>query len=115
MGKLWLLLASVEHRTTKNKYETCFEYSSFKPMFMKRDVIEHFLVEGDVAPEQITLAPREVSIKAHGGTTFSHAATHAAAVKRARGTDLGISTLPELPPLTHSTSIVMDNAALTPI
>jgi hypothetical protein len=35
----------------------CFEYSSFKPIFMKRDVIERFLVEGDVSPKQSTLPP----------------------------------------------------------
>jgi hypothetical protein len=57
----------------KNKYEMCFEYSSFKPVFMKRDVIERFLVEGDFAPKQSTLPPSEFSIESRGGSTSSRA------------------------------------------
>jgi hypothetical protein len=78
-------------QANQNKYEMCFEYSSFKPMFMKRDVIERFMVEGDVVPKQSTLPPPEVSIEAHGGTASSRAA------KRSRRTAPGISTLPESP------------------
>jgi hypothetical protein len=92
----------------------CFE-SSFKPMFMKRDVIERFMVECDVYPQQSTLPPSEVSIEAHGGTVTSLAATRAAAAKYARRAAPGISTLPELPRLTCATTNVTDNAALTPI
>jgi hypothetical protein len=98
----------------KKKYEMCFEYSSFKSMFMKMDVIEHFLVEGDVAPEKSTLSPSEVSIEGRGGTASIRASTRVTAVKRARGTYPGFSTLPESPPLTRVTSTVNDNAALTP-
>jgi hypothetical protein len=98
----------------KNKYETCFEYSSFKLMFMKRDVIERFLVEGDVAPRQSTLPLSEVSIEAHGGTAFSRAATRASAAKRARRTAPGISTLPELPRINRATTNATDTVALTP-
>jgi hypothetical protein len=32
------------------------------------DVIERFLVQGDVDPSQLTLPPPEVSIEANGGT-----------------------------------------------
>jgi hypothetical protein len=113
-GKIVAIVGKRGTQAHKNKYEMCFEYYSFKPMFMKRDVIERFLVEGDVAPRQSTLPPPEVSIEAHGGTTSSRAATHAAAVKRARRTAPGISTLPELPRLTCATTNEIDTAALTP-
>jgi hypothetical protein len=113
-GKNVAILGKPGTQAHKNKYKMCFGYSSFKPMFMKRDVIERFLVEGDVAPEQSTLPLPKFSIEAHAGTASSRAVTRAAVVKRARGTYPGISTLPELPPLTHSTSTVTDNAALTP-
>jgi hypothetical protein len=39
--KKLLFLASVDLRPTK-KYDMTFEYLSFKPIFMKRDVIEVF-------------------------------------------------------------------------
>jgi hypothetical protein len=84
--KIVAILGNRGTQAHTNKYEMCFEYSSFKPMFTKRDVIECFLVEGD-----------EVSIEAYGGTTSSRAAAHAAAAKRARGSVPGVSTLPEWP------------------
>jgi hypothetical protein len=62
----------------------------------------------NVAPGQSTLSPPEVC------TASIHVVTRAAAAKRARGTDPGISTLPEFLPLTRTTSTVTDNAALTP-
>jgi hypothetical protein len=113
-GKIVAIVGKRGTQAHKNKYEICFKYSCFKPMFMKRDFIEHFLVEDDVAPKQSTLPQPEVSIEARGGTTSRCAATRAAAAKRARRTDPGILTLPELPPLTRAKSTVTDNASLTP-
>jgi hypothetical protein len=56
-GQIVAIVGKRGTQAHKNKYETCFEYSSLKPIFMKRDVIERFLVEGDVAPKQSTLPP----------------------------------------------------------
>jgi hypothetical protein len=113
-GKVVAIVGKRGTQAHKNKYEMCFEYSSFKPMFMKRDIIESFLVEGDVAPNQSTLPPSEVSIEAHGGTASIGAAARAAAAKCARRAAPGISTLPELPPLTHAMTNVTDSPTLTP-
>jgi hypothetical protein len=114
-GTIVAIVGKCGTQAQKNKYEMCFEYSSFKPMFMKRGVIVRFLVEGDVAPGKRNLPPPTVSIEDHDGTTSSHAATCVAAAKRARGTVPGVSTLPELPPVTRAMSTVTDNAILTPI
>jgi hypothetical protein len=62
----------------RNKYEVNFEYSFFKPMFVKRDVIKKILVPGDVAPLQSTLPTAEASILAHGGTCATRHTTRAA-------------------------------------
>jgi hypothetical protein len=113
-GKIVAVVGKRGTQAHKNKYDMCFEYPSSKQMFMKRDVIERFPVEVDVAPTKSTLPPPEVSIEAHGGTASSRVVTCAGAAKRARRSDSCISTLPELPPLTHATTTVTDNAALTP-
>jgi hypothetical protein len=114
-GKIETIVGKRGTQAHKNKYDMCFEYSSFKPMFMKRDVIERFLVQVVFDPRQIILPPPEVSIEAHGGTTYSQAAARAAAAKRARSAVPGVSAMPELPPVICATAALNDNAALTPI
>jgi hypothetical protein len=65
------IVAVVGNRGTlahRNKYEVNLEYSFFKAMFMRRDVIKMFLVPGDVSPSHSTLPTADASILALGGT-----------------------------------------------
>jgi hypothetical protein len=111
----------------KKKYEMNFEYSSFKPMFRRRDAIKHFLVQVDVAPSQSSLPPTEVSIEANGDTCSSFSATCMADVKRSiphtvrsQSIGPGVSVQPGLAPtVAHATiaqgatMMMTDDASLT--
>jgi hypothetical protein len=70
----------------RNKYEVNFEYSFFKAMFVRRDVIQNFLVPGDVAPSQSTQPSADASILAHGGTCATRHAARVAASRTASRT-----------------------------
>jgi hypothetical protein len=56
-----------------------FEYSSFKPMLVKRDVIDHFLVIGDVAPLQVPPTYVAVATPYNGATARTASAISATA------------------------------------
>jgi hypothetical protein len=67
-GKIVAVVGKRGTLTHRIKYEVNFEYSFFKAIFVRRDVIKMFLVPGDVAPIQSTLPTADASILAHGDT-----------------------------------------------
>jgi hypothetical protein len=80
-GNIISIVGKQGTRTHKGKHEVNFEYSSFKPMLVKRDTIDKFFVIGDVDLLQMPPSVVAVAISYAGVTMRTAAAITATATK----------------------------------
>jgi hypothetical protein len=117
-GKIVAVVGKRGTLAHRNKDEINLEYSFFKAMFVRRDMIKMFLVPGDAAPSQITLPTAYASILAHDGTCATQHTARLAASRTASRTaaQTAAQTGTHGPRVSDVTAVVLPmNETATPI